>query len=109
MPNVVINRQWIALFVMITLLTVQYLVGSRVASQKLGVVVWCLWDVIFLLGGLFSVLRPAGALRFIGTPLTKPLPLLVQIIIRCVGVFAFLLGAIMAINLAINLGGYWNG
>ena len=102
-----IFKQWIAFFVMITLMGITYLAGAT--SRKGSLLVWCLWDVIFVFGGLFGAVRPMALLRIIGDPLSKPLPRTAQIIIRCFGIFAFLLGAMMAINLAVNFSAYWNG
>ena len=101
-----IFRQWIVVFVMVTLIAITYLSAT---SRRGGLLVWCLWDGIFLFGGPFAAVRPAPLVRFCSNPLGKPLPRAAQTIFRCVGIIAFLLGAMTAINLAVNFNLYWNG
>lgn len=107
-PQEIRFRQRAVSLGMLSLIVVPYLAG-RYISPKANVVGLCLWGALFLSNGLLATVRPIGWLRLMGNPVHKPLSLTANAIIRCCGVFVFLVGAMMGINLAVNFSGYWNG
>ncbi len=100
-------RPWI-FFGMVTLIAASFM-ASKFMPGKGSLLALCLWDVVFLSSGLFAIIRPVGWLNFTGNKIIKPPSVITQRMIRCFGVFAFLAGAMGAINLIVNIRAYWNG
>jgi hypothetical protein len=101
-------RQWIGFSGMAVLIGLT-LLATKFAPHKGTTMVLCLWDIGFLSSGFYAIVRPIGLLLFIVNPTSKPFSPTVRRMTRCFGVLMLLFGAIMAINLAVNFSGYWNG
>ena len=100
-------RSWVFFSGVSALLGLTFL-ASQFPHVKGMILVSCMWDLISLAGGLLLAVRPVECLRFIGYQGRQP-SLAVQRGFRCFGVFFLLVGTVMAINLAVNWSGYWNG
>jgi hypothetical protein len=102
------SRQWIVFFGVAALIIATGL-ASKSTSPKAAVLSLCTWDAVFILSGVFCVIRPAGWLHFMGTPANKPVSRATKIAVRCFGAFMLAVGGIGTINMIVNFKGYWNG